>query len=113
MRSSRDQYEQAVISLTNLAARLRSEGQSDEAIARELVSQRNTLKAEFRAGLNPEIVERISARNLAKYGDALGPSPEALLEKYGDWAAVIEAAGRHADLNKDRLGASLMTRRQL
>lgn len=79
---------------------LLARGESEEAVARIAVATRNALKAEFRIGLDPIVLEAIEARNIAKYSDPLGPTPEAQLKRYGSWSAVIDAACRPAELSK-------------
>ncbi|MBX9860083.1 MAG: hypothetical protein K2Y20_10900 [Sphingomonas sp.] len=96
LKARRIAYQQAVRSLAEDADVLRAAGQSDEAIARALVARRNAMKAAFRECESPALVALIEARNLAKYGDPVGPGADHLFVKYGDWRAVIAAACRPA-----------------
>jgi hypothetical protein len=98
---SREEYEAATKALLELANTLRASGNNAETIARILVEQRNALKSKFREGMPLMILERIEARNMAKYGHPVGPHPEALLQKYGSWDEVIAAAARPANLNRE------------
>lgn len=82
--------------LSNNAERLRREGLDVEQIARILVERRNEMKRAYRAGLGPELLATLESRNQAKYGDPLGPTPAQLLQRYGNWDAVIAAAARPA-----------------
>lgn len=100
MSISREDYEASVRALLISAQMLWSRGLSDEAVARELVALRNKLKIQARSGLPDQVLRRLEARNLAKYGDAIGPTPEFLYERYGNWRAVIDASARPADLRK-------------
>lgn len=85
-------YEADVRALATEAETLRSAGASDERIARHLVLMRNELKRRFRSEDDPAIVALMERRNMAKYGDVLGPDAEWLFRKYGSWAEVIAAA---------------------
>ena len=96
----RREYENAVRNLIARAEELRIAGLDDEAVARELVFARNELKRRARHDDDPEDVRLMEARNLARYGDPLGPPPEWLFRKYGSWAAVIDAACRPARLSR-------------
>lgn len=93
-------YEAAVRALRLAADELLAEGHSLESVALETVARRNALKQAFRAGMEPAILALIEARNMARYGDAVGPNPTMLLERYGNWHAVIDAACRPADLSR-------------
>lgn len=71
----------------------------EEAVAHILVADRNQLKADFRRNDPPKMVALMEARNMAKYGNPLGPGPDWFFERYGSWRLVIDAASRPADLN--------------
>lgn len=92
-------YEQAVVGLRARADKLLAEGRDEEAVARELVAARNELKRQARLADDPDDVRLMELRNLARYGDPLGPGPEQLFRKYGSWVGVIEAACRPARLS--------------
>ncbi|SCF95508.1 hypothetical protein [Streptomyces sp. Ncost-T10-10d] len=74
--------------------RMRADGRSDEEIARVPVAMRNEAKDITRAGMSPEAVKAPEARDMAKYGNPLGPTTDQQFAKYGSWAAVIDAAPR-------------------
>lgn len=96
LKARRIAYQRAVRALAEDAEVLRAAGQSDGAIARAPVARRNALKAAFRERESPALVALIEARNLAKYGDPVGPDADYLFARYGDWGAVIAAACRPA-----------------
>ncbi|MDV5147131.1 hypothetical protein R1T08_23840 [Streptomyces sp. SBC-4] len=75
-------------------ANMREAGFTDEEIARELVDMRNQAKEITRAGMSPEEVRILEERNLAKYGNPLGPNADQLYAKYGSWQQVIDASMR-------------------
>lgn len=62
--------------------------------ARDAVLARNALKAEAREGMPGVLRRAAERRNIAKYGDPLGPTYDQLKAKYGSDAAIIAAAGR-------------------
>lgn len=75
-------------------AAMREAGATDEEIARELVDMRNQAKEITRAGMTPEEVRILEQRNIAKYGNPLGPTADQLYAKYGSWQQVIDASMR-------------------
>ncbi|QES13999.1 hypothetical protein DEJ45_17350 [Streptomyces venezuelae] len=75
-------------------AAMREAGATDEEIARELVDMRNQAKEITRAGMTPEEVRILEERNIAKYGNPLGPTADQLYVKYGTWQQVIDASMR-------------------
>lgn len=100
-RKRRRAYESAVADLRVRAKDLAALGWTEEAVARTLVAERNELKRAFRSADDPRIVALMEGRNLARYGNALGPDADQLFAKYGSWSAVIEAACRPARLSGD------------
>jgi hypothetical protein len=98
-KAAREAYEQAVRDLRNVASELLADKQSAETVARTLVRLRNELKAAFRRSDPPEIVQAVERRNIAKYGDPLGPTADQQFQKYGDWGLVIDAACRPMSLS--------------
>lgn len=74
-------------------------GEPLELVAKYAVDARNELKAKFRQGLPNEMLEAIEARNIAKYGNGLGPTVTDQIARYGSWAKVIDAACRPAQLS--------------
>src|SRR3546814_5413283 len=87
-------YEREVRALAGEARSREAEGESPEAIARDLVQRRNALKQRFRADDDPGVVALMEQRNRLKYGDPIGPDADWLFRKYGSWEAVIAAACR-------------------
>ncbi|MCM8729429.1 hypothetical protein ACFO8O_00410 [Hephaestia sp. GCM10023244] len=94
--AARIAYEREVRALAGEARRRKTDGESLEVIARDLVTRRNALKQRFRAGDDPAIVALMEQRNRLKYGDPIGPDADWLFRKYGSWEAVIAAACRPA-----------------
>ncbi len=99
MIANRADYIAEVTALAARAIAMRADGIDEETIARLLVAERNRLKSQFRSNDPAPIVALMEARNLAKYGDPVGPGPEWFFNRYGTWSAVIEAACRTADLS--------------
>ncbi|MER8091009.1 hypothetical protein ABTZ57_39645 [Streptomyces sp. NPDC094048] len=93
-REIRIRYHELLDSMERVEDRMRAEGRSDEEIARVLVAMRNEAKDITRAGMSPEAVKALEARNMVKYGNPLGPTADQQFAKYGSWAAVIDAATR-------------------
>lgn len=91
---TRIQYHDLLEDMHRTAADMRAAGATDEEIARELVDMRNQAKAITRAGMTPEEVRILEERNLAKYGNPLGPTADQLYAKYGTWQQVIDASMR-------------------
>jgi hypothetical protein len=67
-------------------------GQLVEEIARWAHAARRALGEQYKNMTPPDMLEKIYARNLAKYGDKLGPSIEYLLSKGKTWEEIIESA---------------------
>ncbi|MFE5538235.1 hypothetical protein ACFQ78_21135 [Streptomyces sp. NPDC056519] len=91
---TRIQYHDLLEDMHRTAADMREAGAGDEEIARELVDMRNQAKAITRAGMTPEEVRILEERNVAKYGNPLGPTADQLYAKYGTWQQVIDASMR-------------------
>jgi hypothetical protein len=95
------EYEEKVKALRLEADTMKSSGASEETIARTLHAKRRALGVEYK-GLTPQdLLKKIYARNLEKYGDELGPSIEWLRARGKSWSEIIESACRPggADLN--------------
>ncbi|MFF5974856.1 hypothetical protein ACFY7C_25435 [Streptomyces sp. NPDC012769] len=75
-------------------ADMRAAGATEEEIARELVDMRNQAKEITRAGMTREEVRVLEERNIAKYGNPLGPTADQLHAKYGSWEKVTDASMR-------------------
>ena len=96
MEADRARYEAAVRAIAIEAEEQLARGAEPERVARAAVERRNALKQRFREGVDPNLLRLIELRNVARYGDPLGPTAEALFRRYGSWEGVISAAGRHA-----------------
>ncbi|MCX4679390.1 hypothetical protein OG413_29570 [Streptomyces sp. NBC_01433] len=103
-REVRVRYHQLLDEMESVEQRMREEGRSDEEIARVLVTMRNEAKDITRAGMSPEAVAMLEARNLAKYGNPLGPTADQQYARYGSWAKVIDAATRSSAAVDQELG---------
>ena len=64
-------------------------GFSAESIARRVVLQRNSQKLEARGYMTASEVSGLAAGNIKRYGDAVGPTPDQMFDKVGDWNTVI------------------------
>jgi len=67
---------------------------SSENIARALHAERNALKLEYRALSPADKVLEFEQRNIAKYGNPLGPSIDQLRAAGKSWDDIIESATR-------------------
>ncbi len=98
----RQEYENRVRGLADVARKMRAEGRSQEEIAMTLHAARRALGVEYKNLTPPDILAKIYERNLAKYGDKLGPTIEWLVDrglKQGKtmdqiWDEIIEGASR-------------------
>jgi hypothetical protein len=72
-----------------------------EEVVRIVSPLRNELKRNIRAQGSWIVARVAELRNLVKYGDRLGPSPDALFRTYGSWEKALEAISRtNVTLNK-------------
>lgn len=69
-------------------------GANPEFIAREVWADRRALGIEYKGQTPQEVLDQITARNISKYGDALGPSIDWLRAQGKTWQQIIEAATR-------------------
>ncbi len=90
----RKKYEADVKKLKELEDKLRANGKSPEEIARELHKARRDLGIKYKDLTPDKVLEKISQRNLDKYGDKLGPSIDHLRSKGKTWEQIIESATR-------------------
>ncbi|MEQ9497757.1 MAG: hypothetical protein RIT81_12885 [Deltaproteobacteria bacterium] len=92
---NREIYDRISNELGEMADGLVKKGYSDEAVVREISPLRNELKANNRdrgSWIGKKVAEM---RNKRKYGDSLGPSPEALRAYYkGSWYKARKAISR-------------------
>ena len=91
---TRMRYHGLLEDMRRTEAAMREAGVTDEEIAREMVDMRNQAKEITRAGMTPEEVRILEQRNVAKYGNPLGPTADQLYVKYGSWQQVIDASMR-------------------
>ncbi len=103
-REVRMQYHALIGEMDRTRCEMRAEGRSEEEIARRLVRMRNDAKDITRAGMSPEEVARLEARNIEKYGNPLGPTADQLYAKYGSWEEVGDAATRTSKAVDQELG---------
>ncbi|MFI1680805.1 MULTISPECIES: hypothetical protein [unclassified Streptomyces] len=103
-RETRIRYHQLLDAMERTADEMHDAGRSDEEIARTLVDMRNEAKDITRAGMSPEAVQALEARNMKKYGNPLGPTADQQYAKYGSWKAVIAAATRSSAAVDRELG---------
>jgi hypothetical protein len=103
-RDVRMRYHALLAEMDREECALRARGASEEEIARRMVDLRNEAKDITRAGMTPEQVRRLEERNVAKYGNPLGPTADQLYAKYGSWEAVAEAATRTSAAVDGELG---------
>ncbi|MDM0108051.1 hemagglutinin [Variovorax sp. J22R24] len=90
-------YESAVAELRDAAAAMLRSGASQEDVARWVVEQRNALKHTYRDLTPAPVVDRIVARTLARYGNAIGPSADQLRAAGKSWRDIIDSASRPGD----------------
>lgn len=103
-RDQRMRYHDLLEDMERTECAMRAEGRSEEDIARTLVQMRNDAKDVVRAGMTPEQVAELEARNQKKYGNPLGPTADQLYLKYGSWEKVTEAATRSSAAVDRELG---------
>jgi len=90
----RDAYNAEIGGLGRTEAQMRSEGKSDEQIARALNQQRRDIGEKYK-DLTPEpLRSEIYARNLERYQDRLGPTADWFRARGKSWADIIESAKR-------------------
>ncbi|MEV8228787.1 hypothetical protein AB0P41_22465 [Streptomyces sp. NPDC079167] len=103
-RDQRMRYHDLLEDMERKECAMRAEGRSEEDIARTLVQMRNDAKDTVRAGMTPEQVAELEARNQKKYGNPLGPTADQLYLKYGSWEKVTDAATRSSAAVDHELG---------
>lgn len=79
-----EQYQQ----IYDLVTLMEAEGASTEEIARAASAKRNQIRIDSYKD-DPEGLAKVKARNLEKYGNEDGPTPEWLYNKYGSWELVL------------------------
>lgn len=83
-------YLAAVSGFEKGIAEARAAGATAEQIARQFVPMRNEVKALAREGQGLVSRTVVELRNLAVYGNKLGPTADQLYKKYGSWEKVVE-----------------------
>lgn len=96
----REIYEQAAKGIVETAKEAVDKGVPQADVARWANESRNSLKAAIRDKGNAIIKAVVEARNLNKYGNKLGPSYEALYQKYSKLGLS------HEEINKKIIGGA-------
>ncbi|MFJ8925573.1 hypothetical protein ACIRLA_03310 [Streptomyces sp. NPDC102364] len=107
-RGIRMRYLDLIGDMDHVRCTMRAEGRSPEEIARRLVDMRNDAKEITRAGMTPEEVRVLEARNMVKYGNPLGPTADQLHAKYGSWEKVADASTRTSRAVDGELGLAYL-----
>jgi hypothetical protein len=84
----------AVEQLADAAPSMQASGAAPETVARILHAERRAIGEQFKALTPPDVLAKIYERNLAKYGDKLGPSIEWLRAQGKSWQDIIDSAVR-------------------
>jgi hypothetical protein len=90
----RQAYVDDVASISDNAAAWEKAGADPEFIARESWADRRALGIQYKGLTPPDMLEQITARNVARYGDPLGPSVDWLRAQGRTWQQIIESATR-------------------
>ena len=90
----RQAYVDDVASISDNVAAWEKAGADPEFIAREAWADRRALGIQYKGLTPPDMLEEIYARNIAKYGDPLGPSIDWLRGQGKTWQQIIESATR-------------------
>ena len=81
--------------LSKVADDLRSQGKTDEEIARTVSQMRRDLGVQYKDATPPTLREFIYERNVNEYGDPLGPTFDWLMKRYrGDYKKIIASSSR-------------------
>ncbi len=91
MAKMRDSYETEVKALKAVASSMKGK-KSEEQIARHVSAERRKLGVKYKDLTPADKREQIYKRNLKKYGDKLGPTPDYLKGKGRSWSDIIEGA---------------------
>ncbi|MCK8656543.1 hypothetical protein [Pseudomonas umsongensis] len=73
---------------------MKAQNQNLEDIARYAHEARTNLKLKYREYTPPNLLETIDTRNMAKYGNKIGPTFETLINKGKSFEQIIESANR-------------------
>ncbi|HEY8938651.1 MAG TPA: RHS repeat-associated core domain-containing protein, partial [Cellvibrio sp.] len=92
--SLRQAYVSKVNSLAQKAAEMKKAGVPKEEIAKILHAERRALGEQYKNLTPQDMLDKIYARNIEKYGDKLGPSIEWLKGQGKSWDQIIDSATR-------------------
>jgi RHS repeat-associated protein len=90
----RQAYVDDVASIADNVAAWEKAGADARFVAQEAWADRRALGIQYKGLTPPEILEVITTRNIARYGDPLGPSIGWLRAKGKTWQEIIESAMR-------------------
>ena len=90
-KKEREEYHASIQELYDKLHEMQEAGYEVEEIARVISTRRNEIRMEAYKD-DPERMETVKKRNLEKYGNEMGPTPEYLFEQYGSWETVIKEA---------------------
>lgn len=88
-RQDRIAYHESIASMYDILESMAAAGASTEEIARAVSTRRNEIRMESYAD-DPEGLAAIKARNLERYGNENGGTPDYFYALYGSWEAVID-----------------------
>ena len=87
-------YINKVAALKQVAERDLAAGQKEEDVARKVDQMRRELNSKYYETVPPDLLEKIHAKNLEKYGNKTGPSIEYFLIKGRSWKEIIDSASK-------------------
>ena len=90
----RQAYVNEVNNIVNVAEIAKKEGKNSEQIARIVHQLRREIGQKYKSLTPPEELVKITARNIDKYGDPLGPTIDYLRKQGKSWEDIIESASR-------------------
>jgi len=90
----RQNYVREVHDLQSAVNKMKATSQNLEDIARYAHEARTNLKFKYREYTPSDLLETIDARNMAKYGNKIGPTFETLISKGKSFEQIIESATR-------------------
>jgi hypothetical protein len=93
-REIRQIYNGSVRDIKYMVEAMEKAGKNTEEVADAVIKIRNEAKISARALMEPEEVVKLEARNMADYGDTIGPNLEWMLREYGSYEEIIDAATR-------------------
>ena len=90
----RQEYVKEVRALEDIGLNARAAGATDEEVARMLHQMRRDLGEQYKDLTPPDRLQDIYSRNIARYGDKLGPSIDWLRAQGKSWEQIIQSATR-------------------